>query len=410
MTFDVDLVAIKACLLVSLYPFCLLIQDKKIQVAITICFLLTALFLKSRTLFCIVFLLFLYSESVITKKLNKGFTILLGMLAIFLAAYINIDSLIGRVFIWANIFSNVDTVPLLGFGRDTFKLQYAKWQAGYFAQNESWSRNHLVADAPSFAFNEFLHFYIEYGILVIIIFSLLIYFNIRIIMRKVISILQALALSNLCVFAFALVSYPLHSVWVLFILLSNHILMIAIWYKRTVYGFVLITILLAFILVNFHRYFQAKEIWLYAQSFPVNANPEKEHLFNSAYITLHNNQYFLYDYCSFLLNEQNSDKVLSIGNANRIYFNQYEYSLLMGTAYLQKNKMDKAKVQFKYAHNIIPNRFIPLYQLLSIAKVSKDTFQIIDYGKKIISMPIKVPSLMVDKIKEDAKFSLRKYN
>jgi O-antigen ligase len=112
------------------------------------------------------------------------------MLAIFLAAYINIDSLIGRVFIWANIFSNADTVPLLGFGADTFKFQYAKWQSEYFSQHESWSKNHFVADAPSFAFNEFLHFYVEYGILAIIVFSLLIYFNIRIIGRKVIPLLQ----------------------------------------------------------------------------------------------------------------------------------------------------------------------------------------------------------------------------
>ncbi|RYD69592.1 MAG: hypothetical protein EOP53_26925 [Sphingobacteriales bacterium] len=148
--------------------------------------------------------------------------------------------------------------------------------------------------------------------------------------------IQTLALSNLCVFAFALVSYPLHSIWILSILLCNHILMITIWYKKNVFGFVLITILLSFILNSFFTYTQAKEIWMYAQSLPANASQEKKQSYDSAFDALYTNQYLLYDFCSFLLNEQKPDMVLSIGNAKRIYFNQYEYSLLMGTAYLQK--------------------------------------------------------------------------
>lgn len=406
MFFDINLVAIKACLLTSLYPFCLLIRDKKIRIAITICFLLAALLLQSRTLFCIVLLLFLNSEPTITKKLNKRFTILLGMLAIFFAAYINTNSLIGRIFIWKNIFSNLHKVPLLGFGMDTFKFHYAKWQAEYFAQNQSWSKYHFVADSPSFAFNELLHFYVEFGMVTLIIFSLLIYFNIRMIVQKSVPILQALTLSNLCIFAFALISYPMHSIWVLLILLTNHILMIAIWYKRTVYGFVLITILFSFVLTSFNRYTQAKDTWLYAQTLPVNAKPEKEQLFDLAYTTLHNNQYFLYDYCSFLLNEQKPDRVLSIGIANRIYFNQYEYSLLMGSTYLLKNKMDSAKAYFVYGHCIIPNRLIPLYHLLNIAKASQDTSQIKNYAETIIATPIKVISPIATKIKREAQVIL----
>ena len=406
MTYEVDLVAIKACLLVSLYPFCLLIGDIKIRIAITICFLSAALLLQNRTLFCIVLLLFLFSEPARIKKISRKFLILSGILSPFVLAYINVDSIIGRIFIWINIFSNVHKVPPFGFGIETFKFKYAEWQAEYFVQNVSWSKNHFVADAPSFAFNEPLRFYVEYGVTAIIVFSLLIYFNIHVIMRKSVPIIQALSLSNLCIFAFALVSYPLHSTWILFILLSNHILMIAIWYKRTVYGFVLITIIFSFILIDYQKYTQAKEKWLYAQSLPVNANLEKEELYNSAYTALCRNQYFLYDYCSFLLNEQKPDKVLSIGNTQRIYFNQYEHSLLMGSAYLQKNKMNSAKAYFLYAHYIIPNRLIPLHHLLNIAKTSHDTFQIKNYAEMIIATPIKVTSPVVTKIKGEAQLIL----
>jgi hypothetical protein len=406
MTYEISLVAVKACILASLYPFCLLIRNKKIKIAITICFLLAALLLKSRTLFCIVLLFFLISEPLVTKKLNKRSTFFLGVLVIFFAAYINTNSVIGRIFIWKNIFSNVHEVPLLGFGNETFKFKYAEWQAEYFAQNVSWSKNHFVADAPSFAFNEPLHFYVEYGIAAIIIFSLLIYFNIHIIMRKSIPIIQALSLSNLCIFAFALVSYPLHSIWILFILLSHHIMIISIWRKRTVYGCVFIIILFSFILIESRKYTQAKETWLYAKSLPVNANQEKKQLFDSAYTTLYNNQYFLYDYCTFLLNEQKPDKVLSIGNGKRIYFNQYEYSLLMGSAYLLKNKMDSAKVYFINGHYIIPNRLIPLHHLLNIAKASYDTLQIRNYAEVIIATPIKVMSPVATTIKREAQLIL----
>ncbi|MGN6533539.1 MAG: hypothetical protein ACTHK0_17490, partial [Ginsengibacter sp.] len=272
------------------------------------------------------------------------------------------------------------------------------------------SKYHLVADAPSFAFNELLHFYVEYGIPALIVFSLLIYLNIHMVMRKGTPIIQTLALSNLVIFAFSLVSYPLHSIWILFALLSNHILMIAICYKRTVYGFVLITILLSIILIEFYRYYWAKETWLYAKSLPVNANQERKQLFDSAYTVLYKNQYFLNDYCSFLLNEQMPDEILSIGNANSVYFNQYEYSLLMGTAYLQKNKMDSAKSYFSNGHYIVPNRLVPLYHLLNIAKASQESFQIRYYAEIIIATPIKVMSPIATKIKREAQLLLNESN
>jgi hypothetical protein len=148
MIFDINLVAIKACLLVSLYPFCLLIRDKKIRIAITICFLLAALLLQSRTFFCIVLSIFLYSEPIISKKLNKKFAILFGVLTIFSAVYININSVIGRLFIWKNILGNVHKIPLLGFGSGTFRFHYATWQSKYFARNETWSKYHFISDAP----------------------------------------------------------------------------------------------------------------------------------------------------------------------------------------------------------------------------------------------------------------------
>jgi len=408
MFFDVDIIAVKACILASLYPFCLLVQNKKIRISLIICFLIAALLFRSRALFCIIIIIFLYSEAAIFKKINKWSIILIGMLSFFVVIYINTNSVIGRLFIWKNILNNFGRVPWNGLGYNTFKFYYAEWQANYFIRNEAWSKYHFVADAPSFAFNELLHSYVEYGIASVIVSLLFIYFNIRIMIREKIPILQTLSLSNLCIFSFALVSYPLHSIWILFLLFINHILMFTIRYKRTVYGFVLFAILFSFILIDYYKFTQAKEIWLYAKSLPINANQEKEELYGLAYTALHRNQYFLYEYSLFLLNEQKSNEVLLVGSNNRIYFNQYEYSLLMGNAYLQNNNVDSAKTYLLNAHYIIPNRLIPLHQLLNIAKASQDTFQIRKYAEMIIATPIKIASPVTTKIKREAQVILNR--
>ena len=55
------------------------------------------------------------------------------------------------------------------------------------------------------------------------------------------------------------------------------------------------------------------------------------------------------------------------------------------------------------AHNMIPNRFMPLYKLMLLYKYSGNTKQIIDIAKIIINQEVKVPSEIVNMIKMEAQ-------
>jgi Tfp pilus assembly protein PilF len=143
-------------------------------------------------------------------------------------------------------------------------------------------------------------------------------------------------------------------------------------------------------------------------SLPINAALEKKEFFESAFTHFYNNQYFLNAYCAYLLSEQKPEKVLTMATANNIYFNQYEYNLIIGNAYLMNGKLDSSKKYFLQAHYLIPNRFIPLDNLLNMAILSIDKVSAIHYAEKIISIPIKVPSMRVDKIRNDAQLFLTK--
>lgn len=406
MTFELSLTAIQACLVASLYPFSLLIRNKKIKISITIAFVFVSILLHSRTLFFILLLSFLFTEHSLFKKMPKRVFILPAMIITAGLVFLNLNSFIGRVFIWRNILNNLHKIPWIGFGHDTFKYHYAQWQAAYFSSTQVWSKYHVVADAPSYAFNEILHFYIEFGLIVLFIFTIFYYFNIRIILHNKTPLCRTLALSNLAILIFSLVSYPLHSIWVLFVFLSNHILIVSILLKKSIFGILSTILIFILVLLSFSREMKWKEVWFYAMYLPINATLEKEEFLECAFTHFYNNQYFLNGYCTYLLNEQKPNKVLTITKENRIYFNQYNYKLTLGNAYFMKGKLDSSKSYFLQAHYLIPNRFIPLHNLLNIAILSNDKISAIHYAEEIISMPVKVPSARVNKIRNEAELFL----
>lgn len=408
MTFEFSLIGIQACLIASLYPFCRLLQNKRIEIVITILFVFISIFLQSRTLFLIVISFYLLSEPHISKRIRKKAYIVIAFVTVIILILININSFIGRIFIWKNIVDNIYKIPWNGFGTGMFKYKYGIWQSEYFIKNQKWDQFHLVADAPQYAFNEVLHFYVEFGIIVIFIFGLITYFNIRIICKNKKVLMQVLASSNLSILIFSLFSYPLHSIWILIILFSNHILIVTIYLKRVTLGIIITFLILLFTLAKFYIEVKWKKIWLYGMSLPINANQEKKELLASCLSYFYDNPYFLGNYTSYLLSENNTNEALEICKQNEIYYNQYQYNLLTADALLQEMNLDSAKNYFIKAHNIIPNRFIPLNALFNISKFSKDSINAKQYAEIIINMPVKVPSSIINKIKNDAELFLNK--
>lgn len=405
MNFDIELIGIKACLIASLYPFFICITqhfnlNKKIQYFSLFIFLATAFFLKSRLL-CLSLVIVFLSNYKLYLKLKT--LILLSILGIVLLLFLNIDSVIGRFFIWKIIITNLESVPLFGFGNDSFKFIYANWQSNYFEINHLWSKYHVVADSPSYAYNEILNCYIENGILAILFFGLIFLINILFLTKRIISFYRHILMSNIVILFFALFSFPLHNVLVLTIFVCNHIMLIPILFKPLrEFCIFLCIILIASVIFHFYLNIKNKSDWTFAQSIPAQYKVDKINKYENCYISLSKNQYYLSDFCHYLISESLIDRALEVLLFSNNYFNQYDKYLLLGDCYLKKNDFVSAKLNYRKANLIIPNRLIPLGNLMTLSLLEKDTLSAKYFSNQIISQPIKIESLLGNKIKKDA--------
>jgi tetratricopeptide (TPR) repeat protein len=318
--------------------------------------------------------------------------------------------LAGRWFIWQNIFSNISTVPVNGFGHNSFKETYSGWQSQYFQANSEWGRYHWVADSPSFAFNEFLHYHTEFGIAAALLLTSALIFNIHLLFKKSKGYEQCLVVSNLVILFFGMISYPLHSIWVLALFTFNHISIIIFHWLRKLYVLVSLITAITLLALSFLFYFKHEKaitVWQEASMIPVNYPDEKSAAYRKAAENLSKNQYFLNDYCLFYLYRQNPDSTIQLAAKNRRHMNQYEYSMAMGEAYLQKRNYDSARVYFLKANSIIPNRFIPLLQLMEIEIEANNYDKASEFARKITDMPVKIPSAKIDLFKVRANEVLK---
>jgi hypothetical protein len=405
MNFDIELTGIKACLIASLYPFVIylsetLITNKKYRYFILIIFLTTSLYLKSRLLLIGIIITFFLSYK---QKIKLKSIIILSCLGIIPLFFLNSDSIIGRFFIWKIIISNLQTVPLNGFGFDSFKLNYANWQSNYFVSNQLWSKYHYLADSPSFAYNEILNFYVEIGIFSIIIFCVTFFINISSFKKINNSFYKHVIVSNIVILLFSQFSFPLHNILILTIFVCNHILLFTIHFKRVKLFCILlcITITISVILL-FYQNLKVKADWHYAQSIPTQYKLDKVAQYQNCYKSLRKNQYYLTDFCEYLISENMTNSSLNVLLSNEIYFNQYEKYLLLGDIYLRQRNYALAKRNYKKANLIIPVRLIPLGNLMTISLLEKDTLSAKYYSNRILSQPIKIKTRFTDRIKKDA--------
>ena len=83
--------------------------------------------------------------------------------------------------------------------------------------------------------------------------------------------------------------------------------------------------------------------------------------------------------------------------------NQYKLNLFLAEIHKNSGSYKDAIFYFKRCHFIIPNRFIPSYNLMSLYENMGDTLNADKWKQVILSTPIKVPSQQVFKLKSIAE-------
>jgi hypothetical protein len=409
LSFDITLIGVKACLLASFYPILLYFSKKAGlfgTILTTLIFTIFSFLLASRTLFfCIFISLFLSYTRSIPRKIQLYILVIL-VPSFITACLINWHSILGRWFIMQNILDNIGTIPLTGFGWHSFNLHYSEWQSAYFNSQPGSDMYVMLADCPLFAFNEVLNFYVEFGIFSPILFLFLWVFIFSFLVRKESDRIRHYAITCLVILIFSLVSYPFHSLWVIFVFIVFILLIIVSLVRSRIFVFTLNVIISGIVICvsfNYYRYLDTNRKWVAAQMIPISEKSDKRAAYQELIQDLYDNPYFLKNYVNYLLADEQIKDAQGILFRFEKYFIRYDFLISLGQSFLMQNDMKKASQCYSEAHNTIPNRFIPIAFLMRIAIQEKDIFKATNYANQILLMKEKVPSNITASIKAEAR-------
>jgi len=127
--------------------------------------------------------------------------------------------------------------------------------------------------------------------------------------------------------------------------------------------------------------------------------PEYRKLYLSG---LKRNPFFLYNYGAELNVAGKFDESIAILIACKKRFNDYDLQMLMADNYYKKGETEKAIQAYQHASNMIPCRFLPIYQLFEIYKEAGEKEMAVKYAGKIVNKKVKVPSATISFIQREA--------
>lgn len=333
----------------------------------------------------------------------------------FILFYKKKDSANGRLLIWNVSSEMIRDKPVVGHGINSFQVKYMDYQAEYFKDNPA-SEFVLLADNVKHPFNEHLKIAVEFGLVGLIIVLLFILFILwKIIKSK--NENRKLVLSGLTSFlVLACFSYPLQyvAVWILLAFYLSIILpSTEISINNTPISiFARSVIVIGCLFALFYAYQQiCVEIkWKTIAVNSLRGNTEKMlPEYRKLYLTvLKRNPFFLYNYGAELNVAGRFDESIAILTECKRRFADYDLQMVLADNYSKKGELGKAIQIYQHASNMIPCRFLPLYQIFEIYKETGEKEMALMYANEIVNKNVKIPSFTVNYIISEAQEYYRK--
>ena len=357
-------------------------------------------------------------------KVKKTFLIITTSLIIALALSgvynLKKGSSDGRLFIWKISTKIIKDNPVFGVGFDRFKVYYMNAQAHYFAEMGE-TAEALVADNTYYAFNEFIQFITENGIVGFILLIVILYLILNTSTKKENKCLNNIvktSLLSICVFAFF--SYPMQIlpiklviVVLLAILSSLNSEKIQLFKNiKTNFSKLLIKAIavagcLGITIISFkyiNKVNASFKTWKYAlESYQYGDYESAIQEYESAYPQLKSNGEFLMNYGKALSLYKNDKKAVEILEQAKKHLNTTIIETALGDSYKNLEEYNKAEIAYKHAENMIPVRFYPLYLQAKLYEESGQNEKAKVLAKKILNKKVKIPSTAIEEIKAAMK-------
>lgn len=353
-------------------------------------------------------LLSLCAGSIILINKKKKIIISCAILVIVSISVFNLqkkESTYGRWFILNTTLSLLDSPAKIafGYGEDGFKQNYMIRQSQKLISESNETKQR--ASNIIHPLNEFLLLTIKYGMIAIIILALTLLFFFKNKHYNFYS--KALVLT---IVIFSLFSYPFKypisyvtiamavascdkSKWRIFQTKKDSLY---IFRRLNTYGVSLITLSLSFILLHITLELDTNmKKWKSAYENSILGNQELALRIYKE--TSYNNQSsgFIFNYASYLYNMGKYTEAEKLIQTSTL--KDYETAVLSGKIKKAVGSDSLAIEQFKLAHDMCPNRFIPLFEIYKIYRGNNKPMQE-RYATLILSKSIKIPSNQIDEI------------
>jgi O-antigen ligase len=119
-------------------------------------------------------------------------------------------TILGRAYIWRIALAHATQIPMTGFGPGAFSLKYAQWETDYIRKNPE-SPDAVFFGIQDHAHNDYIELLVDYGIVGVCAFSLVIILLARPLIRRSLSLLEkGIGVSLIVLLSVAIVDFPLH--------------------------------------------------------------------------------------------------------------------------------------------------------------------------------------------------------
>lgn len=335
-----------------------------------------------------------------------------------LMIFVKTDSSLGRLLIYKISLKMLGDHYVHGVGWGRFFYVYREYQEAYFSNGHYTIKELLLADNTGTAFNDYLQFVIEGGLLgalILIAVFLFLVISVRKALRGpqssllIVAISQLIALSVAAMFmhvferpvfqALAAISISIIAgsafIRTRRLLWSSSVSLLAIlaiaWFH---YGFRLMHY------KSYERYDGAREL------FQIGYLSEACGEYRDLYPVLKDDIGFLSDY-STALSALGEDKMAVILMQQLVKKNNSSiFYTKLAERYVSNGNYPEAERAYRHAINMVPNRFISRYGLFLLYQKTSQLEKARMTGQEIMQLPVKIPSDRVKQIRESVRKTL----
>jgi len=321
----------------------------------------------------------------------------------------------GRLFIWQLSGESIAEKPFFGHGYKSFMTQHREKQIEFFTGNPSNKEKAWVAGEPVYAFNDYIEIALEYGLIALALFGLLLYFifmrNLNYFSEDSSRQYYFLKISLLSILICMLFSYPLQnlSIRICFVILMS---LISAYHQEAVFKVDLSVrrqLILrifqlgvgCFFIIHSSLFIIKGFEWKQAYKCAMNNKKGYINQYKELYPVLKHNRSFLMNYGSMLFKAGQYNECIEHFERYGFLNIKTDMLLLLGEAYEYKGDIHLAEQTYLKATYLVPHKFVPNYKLFKLYESTGREREAKEIALKIRNMKIKVFSELVKEIKTE---------